>query len=84
MSSTSNCVLEVPDKILKNLVGEMFLATAIFSFPFLVGAVRSTEELEVGRWTWLLENKPGPSNEMPRLCELALRGVGKPPMEEAW
>jgi hypothetical protein len=75
-------VLEAPDSKLKNLVGEMFLATTILSFPFLVVAARSSVEPEVGRWTWLLENRPRPSNDKPRVCELVLRGVGEPLMEE--
>jgi hypothetical protein len=36
--------------MLKNLVGEMFLTTTILSFPFLAGAVRSSE-LDAGRCT---------------------------------
>lgn len=70
--------------MLKNFVGEMFLATAIFSFPLLAGAVMSNVELEAGRWTWLMEDKPGPSKDTPRICELAFREVELPPIEEAW
>jgi hypothetical protein len=66
ISSTSNWVLEVPDKRLKNLVGDIFLAAAGLSLEYLV-ELRSTVDPEAGRWTWLRENIPGASTEKPRL-----------------
>jgi hypothetical protein len=63
MLSTSSCVLEVPERMLKNLVGEIFLdeldAFSFVNFP----AVESAGNEGANS---MRENVLGMSNEAPR------------------
>lgn len=80
-------MLDVPERILMNFVGEIFPVGWVkpLSFPDLPprSALRSTTEAEV-RLTWLRDFNPGLSKEAPRICPLDLRGVVDPPPDEGW
>lgn len=73
ISSTSICVLDVPERILKNFVGEMvFSPTYALSFEPLPPAPSRSSAVTFAR-----DRVRATSRDVPRLWLLALRGVGR-------